>query len=353
MSQITKPVILDETGQAIITKLGEIKDAISESVPNIRPVRIMVVTPPTKSAYSIGEEFDSDGIAISAVYNDNTILDITPQCVLSPADGEKVLTDTLSVSWTWNYTRTFETTQALVLSVPSWSSGTATQIEDALDAHYAGNIDLRDYWEVGSERTISLSAMEATGVGESHAAQDNVLILSAIGGKYLEDGETECLFQVDFKNELEEPGYMNSTATYTGGWRDCARRTWCNSVFRDAIPESLRSIFKKHINLSNDKENDNATLTTTDYFALRSEKEITGSATYSGYNTGSQIGIYESSNYRIKKYSYSSSYVSGTYWTRSASYYAGDKGFAAIDTSGNSGMAAANGNYYIAPFGVI
>ena len=47
MSEVTKPILLDETGQSIVTKLDAIKDAITNKLPAGDPVRITVVTPPT------------------------------------------------------------------------------------------------------------------------------------------------------------------------------------------------------------------------------------------------------------------------------------------------------------------
>lgn len=52
----------------------------------------------------------------------------------------------------------------------SWADGTDEQIAAMIQAADEGEINLADYWNVGDERTVQLSAMEATGVGESHVA---------------------------------------------------------------------------------------------------------------------------------------------------------------------------------------
>lgn len=196
----------------------------------------------------------------------------------------------------------FESRKGAGFSVVTWANGTDEEIAAMLQAHYAGKINIHDYWTVGDERVVNLSAMEATGVGESHAAQNVTLVLSNAGGKYLADGVTECAFQWDQKNALIKTGYMNSTSTNSGGWKNSARRTWCNSVYYNAIPSTLRPIFKQHINKSGlGGGSSGGTENTIDYIGLRAEIEVFGSLTYSVSGEGSQVTYYQTSANRIKK----------------------------------------------------
>ena len=64
MSEVTKPILLDETGQTIVSKLVDIKNAIEGSAPAGEPVFITVVTPPTKTQYGILETFDPTGMPL-------------------------------------------------------------------------------------------------------------------------------------------------------------------------------------------------------------------------------------------------------------------------------------------------
>ena len=64
-----------------------------------------------------------------------------------------------------------------------------------VEAADAGIISLSDYWTVGDVRSIRLSDMSATGVGESHAAQTQEFVLMNKGGKTLKSGKT-CSFVV-------------------------------------------------------------------------------------------------------------------------------------------------------------
>lgn len=98
------------------------------------------------------------------------------------------------------------------------------------------------------------------------------LVLMNAGGKTLSNGKT-CSFVVGQKNGLAngtngEYGYMNSSNTNAGGWDGCARRTWCNSVYYNAIPSTLRGIFKKFKNVTASAGNVATTKESEDYFAL-------------------------------------------------------------------------------------
>lgn len=235
---------------------------------------------------------------------------------------------------------------------PSWADGTDEEIVDALQRHYAGSVDLTEYWSVGDERIVSLSAMEATGVDESHVAQDVVFVLSNVGGKYLADGVTECVFQVDQKDSLNETGYMNSSKTNTGGWKSCKRRTWCNNVYKNAIPSSLRIIFKEFINQSaaGGSGSGGVVENTTDTFAFRAEIEVFGIRDNSALGEGSQITWYETQANRIKQRNGSNS----SWWERSASQSVSTS-FRNVSNSGEYTGTQADISSIIglAPFGVI
>ena len=234
-------------------------------------------------------------------------------------------------------------------TVCTWSGGTDAEVAAMLAAHYAGQIDIHDYWSVGDERVVSLSAMSATGVGESHAAQNVTLVLTEEGGKTLSDGTTTCAFQFDQKHSLDEPGYMNSTNTNAGGWKSSARRTWCNSVYKNAFPATLQPIFKEFINQSGTGNGSSSRVeNTTDTFALRAEVEVFGSLTYSVSGEGTQVEYYKTSANRIKQTAGSDA----NWWERSPRK--GVTGiFCRVNASGAAGAINAGSNYGLAPFGCI
>lgn len=131
-----------------------------------------------------------------------------------------------------------------VLKIVTWADGTDEEVAAMVAAADRGEIKLSDYWSVGDERKVNLSAMAATGVSESHAAQTVTMVLMNEGGVPLADG-SECNFVVGQKNGLTENGYMNSSDTNSGSWGNCARRKWCNEVYFAALPTYLQNMFKK------------------------------------------------------------------------------------------------------------
>lgn len=237
------------------------------------------------------------------------------------------------------------------VKIVSWADGTDEQIAAMVAAADAGQINLSDYWNAGDTRTVSLSAMSATGVGESHAAQDVQFVLTDPGHYTLSNGKL-CSFVVLQKDCLSETGYMNSSNTNSGGWNGCARRTWCNSVYRNAIPEALRPIFKQFTtHAANDSSS--SQVASTDYFALFSEKEVFGSTTYannSAESQNTQLDYYKTTSNRVKRLGVNGSAY--RWWERSPrsgiSTY-----FCLVYSDGTANNARAGSSHGLAPFGCI
>ncbi len=239
------------------------------------------------------------------------------------------------------------------LKIVPWATGTDEQIARMVAAMDDGTLSVADSgWQVGDERIVSLSAMAATGVGESHTAQDITLVLGDEGGRFFEEG-TECHFVVFQKDCLNETGYMNSGTRNDGGWRDCARRAWCNNVYSAAFPAALLPIFKRFKNISGVGGGaSSGTHETFDLFALAGEGEVFGVRRYSFNDEVAatpQFNFYKTPANRIKK-------LNGTacsWWERSPSAYDGND-FERVDPSGNAAYSDCNntGNG-IAPFGCI
>ena len=238
----------------------------------------------------------------------------------------------------------------------SWADGTDEQIVAMVEAADNGEINLADYWAVGDERQVTLSAMEATGVGESHVEQTVTFVLMNAGGKTLANptasGRSECSFIVGMKNGLAENGYMNSSDTNSGGWEASARRTWCNDVFRNAFPSTLRDIFKQHLNVTASGAS-SGTTTSTDYFALPAEKEVFGSNSYANSTAESglsQFEYYKTAANRIKKQGDNGS--ANNWWERSP-YSGNSRYFCFVDFDGSAYDYTASYTLLLAPFGVI
>lgn len=224
-----------------------------------------------------------------------------------------------------------------LLKIVTFADGTDAEIAKMIQAHYNNKIKISDYWTVGDTRTVSLSAMAATGVGESHRAQTVQLVIfdfnhddlaTAINGHSkaaVSVGLKDCLMDAsNASNPVNgsadtEKGYMNSTNTNVGGWKNCERRTWCNNVFFAALPSALQSMVKTVNKKSGTGGGSSSgTEVTADKIFLASEIEIFGSKTYSVDGEGTQYQYYKNATAnRYKMPKWNSSYVTNVYWERS------------------------------------
>ena len=200
--------------------------------------------------------------------------------------------------------------------------------------------------------------MSATGVGESHAKQTVTFVLMNVGGKTLAratpSGRNKCSFIVGLKNGLAEQGYMNSSNSNSGGWNTCARRTWCNDVFRNAIPSTLRGIFKQHLNKTGNGTG-TSFVTSTDYFALPAEKEVFGSNSSANSTAEAslrQFQYYKTDRHLPKKPGDSAVYDLLSWWERSPSTITSSY-FASVRFGYDTGSDSASTANLLAPFGCI
>ena len=226
----------------------------------------------------------------------------------------------------------------------SFETCTDQQLADMLESYYNGAYDATDiallkstYMPIGAKRSISLSAMAATGVSEIHHADsydvviighehDNLKTQSS-GGKtkafltlqldrILYKNTTDATYSSNYPAVADEGGYMNSTNTNVGGWTSCARRSWCNDVFLNALPAAIQTLVKT-VNKLTSAGNQSTTIETTeDDVFLLSEIEIFGAVTYSKAGEGSQYEYFTTASNIQKKPSYQS-YVSARWWERS------------------------------------
>lgn len=324
---------------------------------------IAITTQPTKRSYTKGETLNLSGMVVKATFNSGNSAVVTSYTT-SPANGSALSTIgaiTVTVSYTENgVTKTTSTTVTVSIKIVTWATGTDAEIADMVAAADAGQISLKDYWAAGQERTVSLAAMVATGVGETHAAQSATLVLmdSTCTGFTLatttSGGKAKPDFIVGLKNSLLEKGYMNSSNTNVNGWSGCARRTWCNNVFRQAIPASIRGIFKQFKwKQGNGGGSSSGLLETTDYFGLPPEKAIFGSVTYSQTDEAAlytQWDWYKASTNRIKKLGDNG--TADNWWECSPKPH-NSSYFCFVSSNGGANYHLASYTNGLAPFGCI
>ena len=332
-------------------------------------------TPQTLTATVIGQPLVLSGYdtslitvtqvsAVSGVYTYN----------IKASGTAGTTTITASIAESTNYTAASATasveTEAFTpgATLVPWSSGTDQEITDMINSYYNGEITLEDVksvWSIGDVRSVDISAMTATGVGESHRAQtvemeildfDHDTLTTPIGNI------TKALITVDMKNCLRdanvtdttgssntEHGYMNSSNTNQGGWTSCARRTWCNNVFYNALPSYFKSLVKPVDKLTSAGNQSDIINTDSDYCFLLSEIEIFGSVSYSKAGEGSQYAWFANATanrYKLPKWNSSS--VSDSWWERSPdgsfSYY-----FCSVGNLGNADSSSASSARGLAP----
>ena len=251
---------------------------------------------------------------------------------ISATDGTDTTTATVNIA---KYGKSYNA-ELSFFKIVTFADGTDEEIAKMIQAHYNNKINIADYWAVGDKRKVNLSAMSATGVGESHRAQ---AVEFAIAGFEHDDlttainGHTKAavtLTQVDCLMDAEceagtkygsnntENGYINSSNTNVGGWESCARRTWCNSVYYNALPSALKNAVKE-VNKKTSAGNQSTTIkTTADKIFLLSEIECFGSNTYSVAGEGTQYQYYKNAVANIYKLpKWNSSYNTSAWWQRS------------------------------------
>lgn len=284
------------------------------------------------------------------------------ETTVTATDGTDTATEKVAIS---NYGQIY----SLDLSfskIVTFANGTDEEIKAMIDAHYANKINIKDYWAVGDKRTVHLSAMSATRVGKSHREQDVQMAIADFDHDDLTtaiNGHTKAavtLTQVDcLMDEANansptsgssntENGYMNSTNTNSGGWTSSARRTWCNDVYYNALPDSFKSMVKPVKKLTSAGAQSTTINTKVDKVFLLSEVEIYGTTTYSVAGEGSQYTYYETASNKYKNPKWSSSSNSCAYWQRSP-YSSSPSFFCHVGVSGSGGCGYASSAYGLAP----
>ena len=330
---------------------------------------IVITTAPTKTTYYKGDSLDLAGMVVTATFNSGATEEVTSLCTSSPATGSALSsygTVTVTVTYTENgVTKTASFTVSVSVKTVTWAGGTDEEIVAMVEAADQGLINLSDYWAVGDTRTVRLSAMSNTGVGESHSAQEVDLVLMHAGGYTLNaavaSGRTKCSFIVGQKDSLATAGYMNSSNTNSGSWNGSARRNWCNSVYKNALPSTLLPIFKQFKTITAETYNGSANQESVDYFALPAAKEVFGgSASSAGSDTGYsnltefnalfQFDYYKTTSNRVKKLGKTGS--AGSWWERSP-FCNNSTSFCSVYSNGNADYNNANQTNGLAPFGCI
>lgn len=251
--------------------------------------------------------------------------------------------------------------------IVTFADGTDAEITKMIKAHYAGKINIGDYWAVGDKRTIHHNAMSATGVSESHKANDYAYVIIGIEHDDLVtpiNGKTKAAITIQTERMLyldtttkynssydtsHECGYMNSSRTNDGGWQDCERRIWCNEVYKKCLPTYIQNMMKQVKKKTSGGSQSKIITISNDYAFLPSEIEIFGSTTYSFAGEGKQYQYFKNATAnRYKKPRHGSDYVSGYYWERSP-FSSGSNSFCRVNLDGGAGTGDASDTFGVVP----
>lgn len=255
----------------------------------------------------------------------------------------------------------------VVLKIVTFANGTGAEIAKMIKAHYNNKINITDYWSVGDTRTVSLSSMVATTVGEPHIQQSVEFVIGGFDHDDLTNSinnhtkaavtllQKDCLMDTstDYgtKNGSEntENGYMSSRRSNEGGWNSCGRRGWCNDTYFYALPRTFRELIKT-VNKKTSVGNNSSTIETVqDKVFLASEIEIFGSTSYSFAGEGTQYQYYKNAiANRYKMPRWDGQNVSDIYLTRSPANNS-TTGFCVVIANGAPNTNYANATAGIAP----
>lgn len=227
---LTKPVLLDETGQAIVDKLEDIQQAIGGTGEFI-PINIRVTTPPTKTNYLAGETLDLSGMVVTLVANNGGMYDVTGDCVFSPADGSTVTSSTteVNISYTWYKDSTvFTAVQPIgikeLASIAVTTPPTVTEYDEGDTLDLTGMVVTATFSD-GTTGVVTNDCTFSPADGDTLAVSDTTISISLTMGTV-----TKTATQAITVNALIYGVEWDGTATTS--WT----RTDAASSFTDPIP---------------------------------------------------------------------------------------------------------------------
>lgn len=194
----------------------------------------------------------------------------------------------------------------------SWANGTDTELAIMLRSHYQGLIDIHEYWAVGDERDVALTAINTLDSSTTdHDIQERYAAGLVVTFVLMDaQGYDSSAFIVGQKDIIPFPeqiniGHigMNCSNTNTGGWTECDRRRWLNSAYKNALPYEFRNLFKEFAAYNAVVGSNGIDIAMSfETFSLPSETEVFGE-THVSY-MGRDFNIHESTAYEGRQFEY-------------------------------------------------
>lgn len=257
--------------------------------------------------------------------------------------------------------------------IVTFADGTDDQIAAMLNAHYAGEIDIADYWAVGNTRKIHLNQVaNPKGSGSVWPEQDITIVITAIKHHDLvtpingiKKAAITCQTRECINNCTSAYGtdyhiYPNLTSTSLtdnqawAGTSIISMRTWMNGTFLNTMmPTGIKNMIKTITHQRLTTHTSTTTTAVTDQIFLPSYSEIYGTASYSYYSLsgqtteGTQWDYYKTASNRIK-YGNNAGNANSTaqYWWEGSpsTYYDSSAGYywCRVNTDGSASVSYGN-----------
>lgn len=217
------------------------------------------------------------------------------------------------------------------LTIVTFADGSDSDIAKMLEAHYAGQINISDYWSVGDKRNITLNG---TSYEFAIMGFDHYDLTTAINGK------TKAAVVIGMVDCYGTKYQMNSSDTNVGGWTSSGIRKTVMSTMKGYLPTAIQNLAKQVKTKTSAGSQSTTINTNNDYCFLPSEIEVFGSTTWSVSEEGTQLEYYKTSSNRIKKCNGSAGY----WWLRSpSSRYTTD--FCSVNGSGKATINDASNSF--------
>lgn len=125
------------------------------------------------------------------------------------------------------------------VKIVSWAEGSYDEIGAMLDAHYAGKINIADYWHIGDVRVEYMSEIPESNGFEHHAGHDIELVIVGFNTRILLSGKTVAV-TVMVKDGLSTMGPMSVEP-----FSEYSRIHWLDNEFFNSLPIELNSKMNK------------------------------------------------------------------------------------------------------------
>lgn len=293
------------------------------------------------------------GNTITAVYDDGCKEIMTTDgngkytCQSYSADEEWLETVVTIYNEETGEIRTSVSKAGSIDGIIPFADATFEQIAIMLKRHYAGIIDLSEFWSVGDTKEIYYTDIPSGPVGEVHIGTKQKITIIGFNHDDLTNGGKAAL-TLQFVNGMNDAGYVHRVNTNTGGWRDCSRRDWMNNVFVNALQEDARALIKPVDKMTGMGNKSDQIVITSDLAFLPSEAEVMGVETTKGLVTeGTQYAYFKNPENRKKR---QNDLVSGydNWWTRTPAVESSEQ-YVYIESDGDVHTGDASGVYRIVP----